>query len=128
MELTAKLDEFKVDNSKNSGDQNGGDDEGSGPQEQGGKLGLTLRPVTPEMSKQLGLDSDTEGMAVTEVDPSGPAAEAGIDRGDVILEINRKPVSSLDDVRSALSSSEGKPILLLISRRGQTMYLTVRPD
>ena len=128
MELTANLDEFKVDNSKDPGDRSGGDDEGSGPQDQGGKLGLTLRPITPEMSKQLGLDSDTAGMAVTEVDPNGPAAEAGIDRGDVILEINRKPVSSLDDVRSALGSADDKPILLLISRRGQTIYLTVRPD
>ena len=51
-----------------------------------------------------------------------------IDRNDVILEINRTSVSSIADVKSALEKAGNKPILLLISRRGQTIYVTVRPD
>jgi len=65
---------------------------------------------------------------VTDIDPTGAAAEAGITRGDVILEINKKVVSSIEDVQAALQKAESKPVLLLISRRGQTVYLTVRPE
>jgi S1-C subfamily serine protease len=66
-------------------------------------------------------------MLVTGVDQTGPAADAGINRGDIILEVNRQTVSSADAVQSALENAGSKPILLLISRRGQTIYLTVRP-
>ena len=78
------------------------------------------------MAKQLGLDS-TAGLVVTDVDPTGPAAEAGIDQGDVILEINRKPVSSVADAKAAIEASGGRPVLLLMSRKGQTIYVTVKP-
>ena len=108
-ELTAKLDEFKVDNSKTPGRARRRRRRWTGPQNQGGKLGLGLQPVTPQIAKQLGLDSDSEGMVVTEVDPNGPAAEAGIDRGDVILEINKKSVNSIADVKSALEGARDRP-------------------
>lgn len=126
VDLSATLDEFKVDSDKTPG--SGGNDDGPGPQNQGGKLGLSLEPVTPQTAKQLGLDSGTEGVVVTDVDESGPAGESGITRGDVILEINRKPVNSVADVRSALSGTSDKPVVLLVSRRGQTSYLTVKPE
>jgi serine protease Do len=128
VELTATLDEFKGDESEPK--RGGGEDneDGPSPQNQGGKLGLSLEPVTPQVARQLGLDNANEGVVVTEVDESGPAAEAGITRGDVIIEINRKTVSSAADVRSALEGGNGKPLLLLVNRRGQTIYLTVRPD
>ena len=128
VQLTAKLDEFDNGEAKKSGSNPDGRDDDFGPANQSGKLGLSLQPVTPQIAKQLGLDSDSEGVAVTEVDPNGPAAEAGIDQGDVILEINRKAVNSVADVKSALGLAEGKPVLLLITRRGQTIYLTVKPE
>ena len=95
---------------------------------QSGKLGVTLEPMTPQTARRLDLDSDSDGMVVTDVDQSGPAAEAGINQGDVILEINRKPINSVADVTSALADSGDRPVLLLISRRGQTIFLTVRPE
>lgn len=127
-ELTATLDEFNVTDSQKPGSENGGDENGASPQNQNGKLGLSLEPVTPKVAKQLGLDSDSEGLVVTDVDQDGPSAEAGISRGDVILEINRKPVNSIADVKSALEAASGKPILLLIARRGQTIFLTLRQE
>ena len=63
-----------------------------------------------------------------DIDQSGAAAEAGIARGDVILEINRKPVNSVDDVKSALEGTSDRPVLILVNRRGQTVFLTVRPS
>lgn len=126
LELTATLDEFSVGDTKKSGPDQSDDENGATPQNQSGKLGLSLQPVTPQIAKQLGLDAN-EGMVVTDVDQSGPAAEEGVARGDVILEINKKAVKSIADVQSALNASPEKPALLLISRRGQTIYLTVKP-
>ena len=125
VELTATLDEFEMAGAR---DENSADPEG-GPEKQSdtGKLGLTLQPVTPQIARQFGIEGDAEGMVVTGVDASGLAAEAGIARGDIILEINRQTVNSAEAVQSALESAAGKPVLLLISRRGQTIYLTVRP-
>ncbi|HRI04203.1 MAG TPA: Do family serine endopeptidase [Pyrinomonadaceae bacterium] len=127
IELSATLDEFTASDAKTDGPGKGDDDKG-GAEKQSGKLGVGLEPVTPAIAKQLGLDSDKEGMVVTEVDPSGPAAEEGVSRGDVILEINKKAVNSVADVQAALSASGDKPVLLLISRRGQTIYLTIKPE
>jgi len=126
LELTATLDEFSVSDAKKSGPDLGDDENGATPQNQSGKLGLSLQPVTPQIAKQLGLEAN-EGMVVTDVDQNGPAAEEGVARGDVILEINKKVVKSIADVQSALNASGEKPALLLISRRGQTIYLTVKP-
>ena len=124
-ELTATLDEFEMPGNKGSdSDTDGG---GAEKQSDTGKLGLTLQPVTPQIAKQFGLEGEAEGMIVTGIDADGAAAEAGIARGDIILEINRQPVNSSDSVQSALESANGRPVLLLISRRGQTIYLTVKP-
>ena len=124
-DVTATLTEFEFDDQAKPGD--GGQDDQQ-PQQPGGdgKLGLTLQPLTPQTAKQLGLDA-TEGLVVTDVDESGSAADAGIARGDVILEVNRRPVSSVEDLQSALTSAGDRPVLLLVSRRGQTVYLTVKP-
>jgi len=125
-EMNATLDEFDPGTGK-TGNDGKQDPNAPGPQDQGGKLGLTLQPMTPQIAKQLNLESDSEGLVVSDVDQNGVAAEAGIARGDVLLEINRKPVNSVADVKSALDGSGDRPILLLINRRGQTSYLTIRP-
>jgi Do/DeqQ family serine protease len=93
--------------------------------EQSGKLGLGLQPLTPETKRQLQVNAD-RGLVVTEVDPDGPAAEAGIRERDVILEINRQPVGSFEDVQAALERSGDRPVLVLMQRGGQVVFLTVR--
>ena len=126
-DLSITLDEFRASDSKNPAGETGNDNGGTS-QGESGKLGLTLEPLSDRIAKQLGLDGKSGGLVVTQVDPTGPAAEAGIAEGDVILEINRKAVTSVADARSAIDASGGKPVLLLISRKGQTIYLTVNPD
>ena len=88
---------------------------------------MSLQPVTPQAARQLGMEG-TDGLIVTEVDQAGPAAEAGISRGDVVLEINRQTVITVEDVQTALDRSGDRPLLLLLARRGGTVYLTVRPN
>jgi Do/DeqQ family serine protease len=101
-----------------------GSDQGGG---EGGSLGLTVQPLTPDDAAQLGLSRATHGLVVQSVDPSGPAAETGIQSGDVIVEVNRQPVVSVDELRGALRKSGSRPALLLINRGGQTHFVTVRP-
>jgi serine protease Do len=88
-------------------------------------LGLTVTPMTPGTAQQLGLPASTQGLAVESVDPSGPAAEAGIQAGDVIEQVNRTKVTSADDLRKALAASANRPPVLLINRGGQTIFTAV---
>jgi serine protease Do len=124
-EFTVKLDELDNDSAKK--DDSGDDEEKGGPAGESGKLGLSLQPLTPQSARQLGLPAGSEGMVVTDIDRSGVAAEAGIQPGDVILEINKKTVKTNEDVKDALAAGGDRPVLLLIGRKDQTIYLTIRP-
>jgi serine protease Do len=93
---------------------------------EGGRLGLAVRPVTPEMAKELGLAGGT-GLYVSEVEPDGPAADAGIRPGDVIEQVNRKPVTDVAGLRAAVKGAAGKPALVLVTRKGDSLYLTIDP-
>jgi serine protease Do len=126
-QVKAVLEEFQVEEAKNSETPNNNNNNRQTPEQQG-KLGLTLQPVTPEIAARLQLSGDAKGLIVTEVEPNGAAAARGVARGDVILEINKQEVNTLDDVQSAIEKSGNNPILLLISRRGQTIFLTVNSN
>jgi len=91
----------------------------------GGRLGITVEPLTLDLAAQLRLRRGTQGMVVTEVVPGGPAGQAGIREGDVIQEVNHQQVRSVDDIRTALQRSGDRPPLLLINREGQTVYVSV---
>jgi serine protease Do len=124
-EVKATLDEFNAENAKTQRPESR---ENSGNPNESGKLGLDLQPLTPELAKRLELPSDTKGLVVTDVDPAGPAADAGIDKGDVILEINRQPVETFDQAKSALDKAGDNASLILIARGGRTLYITVQPN
>jgi serine protease Do len=65
---------------------------------------------------------------VESVDPDGRAASAGIQTGDVIEEVNRESVDSVDDLRAAIRKSTDRPALLLVNRQGNQLFMTVRPN
>lgn len=125
-EFTARLDELETEKAAANNFGDGRNDKNK-PAENG-KLGLTLQPAPAELLKNLQLTADTKGLVVTEVDPNGAAAEEGIARGDVILEINRKAVGTIEEAQTAIESSGDRGVLLLVNSKGQTIYLTVTPD
>jgi serine protease Do len=86
--------------------------------------GVSVENLDPQSSKELGLPPGSQGVVVTEVGASSPAAEAGLRRGDVIQEVNRKPVRNTSDFERALAGSK-EETLLLVNRNGSTMYLAV---
>ncbi|MBI5287094.1 MAG: PDZ domain-containing protein, partial [Deltaproteobacteria bacterium] len=90
------------------------------------KLGLTVQVITPEMARRLGL-KDTDGVMVTAVKPGSPAGVAGLMRGDIIKEINRKEVKNLKDYREAMRDvKKDDVILFLVLRGGNTFYVAVK--
>jgi len=121
-QVRATLGEFKAD--KTEADQGGSGDSGSNNT---GHLGVAVEPLTPDLASQLGVPSSTQGLVVGEVDQNGPAADAGMQRGDVIMQVNQQPVHSVADLQAALRRSGSRPALVLINRRGTTIFLTVRP-
>ena len=72
-------------------------------------------------------DHVLRGVVVTQVDPDSAAAEAGLERGDVIEEVNRKHVASVDEFQNPLREASGRGVLLLVSRGGATSYVAISP-
>ena len=99
---------------------------GEGDEHEGAKYGMTVEPITPDIARQLELDRDTRGVVITEVDPSGAAASAGLREGDVIQQINGRSVRTPDEVRSALGAAGDRPAVLLIARGNQTSFVPLR--
>jgi S1-C subfamily serine protease len=98
---------------------------GGGSESGGGQLGITVQPVTPALASRLKLPG-TEGVVVTDVQPGSPAADAGIQPDDVILQVNRQPVKSGADVRAGVQASGSRPTLLLINRNGSNVFMAVQ--
>ena len=90
------------------------------------QLGMELQELTPELAKQLGM-SGKKGLVITAVEPGSPAAEAGLVRGEVILEINQKSVASLkefEEIADKLKPGEG--LLLLIQSKQGTIFKIIK--
>ena len=85
-----------------------------GGEQHRGRWGLALRDLTPNERRERELEPET-GVLVTEVAPDSPAADAQVKPGDVILQVNRHPVGSVDALRSEVGkTADGKPLLLLV--------------
>ena len=90
-------------------------------------LGVSVAPLTPELASRLGAPKDAAGLVVEDVDPEGRAADAGIEPGDIIQSVNRHSVKTVDELRDAVTQSRDKPVLMLITRQGRSVFVTVRP-
>jgi len=89
-------------------------------------LGLTVQNVTPQVAESLGLDR-TDGVVVRAVRPGSAADEAGLRRGDFILEIDRKRIKNLSDFQNAANSiNKDEVVLVLVDRGETTLFLTLR--
>ncbi|MCX5720981.1 MAG: DegQ family serine endoprotease [Nitrospirae bacterium] len=89
---------------------------------------LEVHELTEELASRYGIKSSERGVVVTRVKPGSTAEEIGVREGDIILEVNRKAVTSLktyERLRSGLSKDQA--VLLLVKRQGRSLYLTLRP-
>ena len=90
--------------------------------------GLQVENLTSDIARQLGLQASSYGVVVDQVDPDSPAAAAGVNRGDVIQEVNHKPVHNVREYRQALSGAGNQPVLLLLNREGTTHFVIIQPQ
>jgi serine protease Do len=120
--LTVKLDEAAASKAARTRDSEPGvsDDKTA--------LGVAVAPLTPELAEKARAPKDAHGLLVEDVNPDGRAAAAGIQAGDVIQEVNRQPVKSVEELKAALRKTSDKPTLILISRQGSNLFLTVKPS
>jgi Do/DeqQ family serine protease len=91
-------------------------------------LGVTVTPLTPDLAERSDIPKGVHGLLVEDVNPDSRAAEAGIRPGDVIQQVNRQDVRSVDELRAAVRRNADRPALLLVSRDGQTVFVTVKPS
>jgi len=91
------------------------------------KMGFEVQQLTPELAKHLGLKVQ-KGILVVQVDRSGPAYEAGLRRNDVIVEVNRKKVTTLEAFNKALSEKSEGGYLFLVRRGDGALYIVVQPE
>jgi serine protease Do len=94
-----------------------------------GKLGLAVSNVDDQARQQLNLPSDLKGAVVQTVRPGSPADDAGLQPGDVILEVNRKATPSADQFVSQVHGAPaGKDVLVLVWSKGNASYRTMHTD
>ena len=91
-----------------------------------GKVGLGLQTLTPDVASSLGLERGTRGAVVTDVVKGSPADAAGLKPGDVVVEVDRRPVNSSEEAVSALRAPQKNGHLLRVRGAGGTRFVTVK--
>ena len=114
-EITVTLGQLAAPRAGTTGVERGG--------ESNAQFGLSLEPLTTERARELGVRA-TSGVVVTAVEPGGRAARAGLRGGDVIEQVDRKNVASVDTLREALRQGT-RPALLLVHRGATTLFVTL---
>jgi serine protease Do len=86
--------------------------------------GVSVQDLDSETARQFQVPSSTQGVVVTDINPSSPAAGSGLEPGDVIQQVNKQPVHNTADFERAMGASKDAT-LLLVNRQGTTLYVAV---
>src|SRR5262249_7630976 len=106
-------------NKKSSEEASAGNGEAHGK----ARWGVGLQNLTPDLRDQLRMPAEMKGVVVGNVVPGSPADNAGLSRGDVIVEVNRKPVQSAEDVKRELGNvPAGKDAMVLVWSNGGSSF------
>jgi serine protease Do len=92
-------------------------------------LGMIVRPATPEIAQQMGLDPNVQGLIVTDLEPGSPAMRAGILPGDLVLEVGKEAVTTVEDMAEEVEAArdrESRSIVVRVERNGDAQYLAVQ--
>jgi len=91
--------------------------------------GLVVRQLTPDLAQRYGYDETERGVVVIKVEAGSRVADSGVKPGDIILQINQQNVATMEEYKKMASKIKGKErILLLLRRKGQDLFVTVRPE
>jgi len=115
LDLPVTLNEFNLE-AENKGDREGNLPGGG---EKGALKGLSVQALSPELRQQLQTPEGTQGVVITEVDPDSAASAAGLQQGDIIVQVNRKPVTTVSEFNAAVKAGASRESTLLLVRSGQ---------
>jgi len=102
---------------------------GDNQEESNALSGVTVREITPELAKRFSIKEGDAGVIVVKIDQGSKAFEAGIRPGDMVTQINQKDIATIEDYKKAVLKLKTKErILLLIRRKGEDLFLTIRPE
>ncbi|MBI3198183.1 MAG: PDZ domain-containing protein, partial [Rhodospirillales bacterium] len=93
------------------------------------QLGLTLQKATDQLREKYGLSDQVKGVVITKVAPNSPAAEKQLQPGDVVLEVDQKPVTTpqeVSDIVGKLQQQKKKSVLLFVERQGDPRFAALR--
>ena len=82
------------------------------------KIGLEVEPLTAELRSQLGYPKDEEGVVISKIKPGSPAALAGLRPGFLVLAVNHKKVSSINEFNEALADPTNQKQALILVKHG----------
>lgn len=100
----------------------------AGSEENSPMKGVQVQELTGDIRQQLGLNSEVKGVVVSEVPDGSPASDVGLQRGDVIEQVNRHPVTSVSDYDRLIREAGAQTVVLLINRGGATTFVVVQPE
>jgi serine protease Do len=100
-----------------------------GEEQPGSGWGLQVGEITPDIAREFNLQGE-KGVVVRQVKPDSPGADAGLEQGDVILEVNHEKVNTLKDfmAQAKEAKDQKKPALLLVQRGNMTLYTVIKPE
>jgi serine protease Do len=126
LDLPVTLTEFNLDA------ENKGEGEGNLPSggEKGALKGLSVQALTPELRQQLQTPEGTQGVVITDLDADSTAATANppLQQGDIIVQVNRKPVTTVAEFNAAVKAGASRESTLLLVKRGQGTFFAVVPN
>jgi serine protease Do len=125
LDLPVTLSEFNLE-AENKGQAEGNNLPGGG--EKGALKGLSVQALTPDLKQQLQTPEGTQGVVITDVDPDSGASAAGLQQGDVIVQVDRKPVTSVSEFNAAVRAGASRESTLLLVKRGQGTQFVVVPN
>jgi serine protease Do len=113
-DATVKLAEMPTESAKaDSNDEEGGSK---------ALEGVEVTNLNAHIAQELNIPSTTKGVVVTSIDPASKMADSGLQKGDVIQEVNHQPVANVSEFQKAISKSGTDP-LLLVNREGRTLFI-----
>ncbi len=124
LDIPVTLGEFNLE-AENKGEGQGNLPNGG---EKGALNGVSVQGLSSDLRQQLQVPEGTQGVVITEVDPASQASAAGLQQGDIIVQVNRKPVTNVSEFNSAVRAGANRDSTLLLVKRGQGTQFVVVPN
>ncbi len=124
MDMPVTLSEFNLE-AENKGEGQGNLPGGG---EKGALKGLSVQALTSDLRQQLQVPEGTQGVVITDVDPDSAASAAGLQQGDIIVQVDRKPVATVGEFNIAVRAAASRDSTLLLVKRGQGTSFVVVPN